>query len=92
MPDNNITPPFRIAESSPKPVNSFQTNHAAMSLATLNDVFFAAAKRNLDRAMLHRQHGKWLPISSSRLPPQRRPNRARVAGMGHPPGRPHRHP
>jgi long-chain acyl-CoA synthetase len=36
-----------------------------MSLATLNDVFFAAAKRNLDRAMLHRQHGKWLPISSS---------------------------
>jgi long-chain acyl-CoA synthetase len=36
-----------------------------MSLATLNDVFFAAAERNLDRAMLHRQHGKWLPISSS---------------------------
>jgi long-chain acyl-CoA synthetase len=36
-----------------------------MSLATLNDVFFAAAERNLDRAMLHRQQGKWLPISSS---------------------------
>src|ERR1700688_1207342 len=36
-----------------------------MSLATLNDVFFAAAERNLDRTMLHRQEGKWLPISSS---------------------------
>src|SRR6202046_5590448 len=36
-----------------------------MSLATLNDVFFAAAERNLDRAMLNRQQGKWLPISSS---------------------------
>ena len=36
-----------------------------MSLATLNDVFFAAAERNLDRIMLHRQQGKWLPISSS---------------------------
>src|ERR1700723_4289086 len=36
-----------------------------MSLATLNDVFFAAAERNLDRAMLHRQQGEWRPISSS---------------------------
>jgi long-chain acyl-CoA synthetase len=36
-----------------------------MSLATLNDVFFAAAERNLARTMLHRQHGEWLPISSS---------------------------
>jgi len=36
-----------------------------MRLATLNDVFFAAAERNLDRAMLHRQQGKWRPISSS---------------------------
>ncbi|MFZ0420119.1 MAG: long-chain fatty acid--CoA ligase [Candidatus Sulfotelmatobacter sp.] len=46
-----------------------------MSLATLNDVFFAAAERNLDRTMLHRQHGKWLPISSSDL----RRNVARTA-------------
>jgi len=38
-----------------------------MSLATLNDVFFAAAERNLDRAMLYREAGKWLPISSSDL-------------------------
>ncbi|MGA9511526.1 MAG: long-chain fatty acid--CoA ligase [Candidatus Sulfotelmatobacter sp.] len=38
-----------------------------MSLATLNDVFFTAVERNLDRAMLYRQEGKWLPISSSEL-------------------------
>jgi long-chain acyl-CoA synthetase len=36
-----------------------------MSLATLNDIFFAATERNLDRAMLYRDAGKWLPISSS---------------------------
>jgi long-chain acyl-CoA synthetase len=38
-----------------------------MSLSTLNDVFFAARKRNLDRAMLYREGGKWLAISSSEL-------------------------
>jgi long-chain acyl-CoA synthetase len=47
-----------------------------MSLATLNDVFFTAVERNLDRAMLHRQEGKWLPISSSDL-------RRSVAGTVH---------
>lgn len=35
-----------------------------MSIATLNDIFFAAVDRKLDRMMLHRQAGKWLPISS----------------------------
>ena len=35
-----------------------------MSIATLNDIFFAAVDRNLDRMMLHRQAGKWLPTSS----------------------------
>jgi long-chain acyl-CoA synthetase len=35
-----------------------------MSLATLNDIFFAAVERNLDRMMLYRDNGKWLPISS----------------------------
>ncbi len=35
-----------------------------MSLATLNDVFFTAVERNLDRLMLYRENGKWLPISS----------------------------
>ena len=36
-----------------------------MSLATLNDIFFAATERNLDRMMLYREAGSWLPISSS---------------------------
>jgi long-chain acyl-CoA synthetase len=36
-----------------------------MSLTTLNDIFFAAAERNLDRMMLSRESGKWLPISCS---------------------------
>jgi long-chain acyl-CoA synthetase len=44
-----------------------------MSLSTLNDVFFAAVERNLDRAMLHREDGEWRPISSSQL-------RSNVAG------------
>jgi long-chain acyl-CoA synthetase len=47
-----------------------------MTLATLNDVFFAAAGRNLDRAMLHRQEGNWLCISSSDF-------RRNVAGTAH---------
>jgi long-chain acyl-CoA synthetase len=38
-----------------------------MTLATLNDIFFVATERNLDRAMLYRDSGKWLPISSSTL-------------------------
>src|SRR6204780_5392563 len=36
-----------------------------MSLTTQNHIFFAAAERNLNRAMLYRDAGKWLPISSS---------------------------
>jgi long-chain acyl-CoA synthetase len=35
-----------------------------MSIATLNDIFFATIKRNLDRQILHRENGKWLPISA----------------------------
>ena len=35
-----------------------------MSIATLNDFFFAAVARNLDRIMLYRENAKWLPISS----------------------------
>jgi long-chain acyl-CoA synthetase len=35
-----------------------------MSITTLNDIFFAAVERNLDRIMLYRDAGKWLPISS----------------------------
>ena len=47
-----------------------------MTLATLNDVFFAATERNLDRVMLSCASGKWLPISSSDL-------RRNVAGTVH---------
>ncbi len=36
-----------------------------MPLNTLNDVFFTATERVLDRAMLYRDAGRWLPISSS---------------------------
>jgi long-chain acyl-CoA synthetase len=35
-----------------------------MSIATLNDIFFAAVERNLDRMMLHRDGGRWLPVTS----------------------------
>src|SRR5579863_9385645 len=35
-----------------------------MNLATLNDIFFTAVERKLERAMLHREAGEWLPISS----------------------------
>jgi long-chain acyl-CoA synthetase len=35
-----------------------------MSIATLNDIFFIAVERNLDRIMLHRQAGKWQAIST----------------------------
>ena len=35
-----------------------------MSIATLNDIFFAALERNLDRIMLYRDAGKWRPVTS----------------------------
>jgi long-chain acyl-CoA synthetase len=35
-----------------------------MSIATLNDIFFAAVERNLDRMLLYREGGEWRPISS----------------------------
>ncbi len=35
-----------------------------MSIATLNDIFFAAVERNLDRIMLYRDAGNWRPIKS----------------------------
>ena len=38
-----------------------------MSLATLNDIFFCAVERNLDRVMLDREGGRWKPISSREL-------------------------
>lgn len=35
-----------------------------MNIATLNDIFFAAVERNLDRIMLFREGGEWRPITS----------------------------
>ena len=35
-----------------------------MSISTLNDIFFAAVARDLERMMLHREGGQWLPLSS----------------------------
>lgn len=35
--------------------------------STLNDVFFSAVERNADRVMLHKQAGRWTPISSRDL-------------------------
>jgi len=35
-----------------------------MSIATLNDIFFTAVERRLDRMMLYREAGNWLPFSS----------------------------
>jgi long-chain acyl-CoA synthetase len=36
-----------------------------MSIATLNDIFFAAIERNLDRSMMFREAGQWVCIASS---------------------------
>src|ERR1700692_2529253 len=36
----------------------------AMSIATLNDIFFAAVEINLDRLMLYHDSGNWLPTTS----------------------------
>src|SRR6266568_5813226 len=44
--------------------STISTLKDAMSIATLNDIFFAAVERNLDRMMLYREAGKWLPITS----------------------------
>ena len=35
-----------------------------MSISTLNDIFFAAVERDLERMMLHREAGQWVPLSS----------------------------
>ena len=47
-----------------------------MNLATLNDIFFAATERDLDRVMLYRDAGNWRAISSSDF-------RRNVAGTAH---------
>jgi len=52
-----------------------------MSIATLNDIFFAAVERNLDRMMLYREAGKWLPVTSREFG-QGRQDGARAACLG----------
>jgi len=57
-PENSTFPRDQLLPSSlPDPNN-------AMSLSTLNDIFFAAVERNLDSIMLYREAGRWRPISS----------------------------
>jgi len=56
---------FRIAQTAAKQYISVYTpKRQSMSIATLNDIFFKAVERNLDRMMLYRDEGKWLPVSS----------------------------
>ena len=38
-----------------------------MSIRTLNELFYSVIERNVDRAMLVKRHGKWVPISSREL-------------------------
>jgi long-chain acyl-CoA synthetase len=38
-----------------------------MSIVTLNDIFFAAVERNLDRMMLYCEAGNWLPVTSRKF-------------------------
>jgi len=42
----------------------YATDCTPMSIATLNDIFFTAVERNLDRMMLYREAGQWLPVTS----------------------------
>ena len=39
--------------------SSIRDPNDAMAIATLNDIFFTAVERNLDRVMLYRDAGKW---------------------------------
>src|SRR5258708_38523535 len=63
--------PFTLPKAAARQYIALQTRfHArrdSMRLSTLNDIFFAATERNLDRVMLYREAGKWLSISSSGL-------------------------
>ena len=63
-----------------------------MSLATLNDIFFAAGEHNLDRVMLYRDAGKWLPISSLGSSAKCCGNRSRCCRSRNSQGRPCCHP
>jgi long-chain acyl-CoA synthetase len=71
MPLGTLPRTFHVAQTGRKTVHfhseQFRPSLAKlkpMSLATLNDILFSALERNLDRIMLYREAGKWLPISS----------------------------
>jgi long-chain acyl-CoA synthetase len=53
-----------ISAAGCEPPRRWNGFHIAMSLATLNDIFFTVVERKLERAMLHRQGGEWRPVSS----------------------------
>jgi len=57
---------FHVALCEPETVNSI-SDKPAMGLTTLNDIFFVATERNLDRVMLYRENDGWHAISSSDL-------------------------
>jgi long-chain acyl-CoA synthetase len=73
MPLGTLPRTFHVAQTGRKTVH-FTRGHFpstprnldryAMSLSTLNDIFFSAIERNQDRIMLYREGGKWVPISS----------------------------
>src|ERR1700720_4568010 len=50
--------------------------HPGMSIATLNDIFFAIVDRAHERVMMHRHAIQWVPISSLEL-------YRNVAGVAH---------
>jgi len=54
-----------LPQTAIKQYIAVQTSDRAMSLKTLNDIFFATRERTLDRLMLHRAAGEWKAISSS---------------------------
>jgi long-chain acyl-CoA synthetase len=50
----------------PSPVREWALKNAMSltSISTINDIFFAAVARNLDRMMLYRDAGNWQPVTS----------------------------
>ena len=62
--------------SHPRDVPRTRSALPGMSIATLNDIFFAIVDRAHERVMMHRQAIQWVPISSQEL-------YRNVAGVSH---------
>ena len=73
-------------------VSTIRALKDAMSIATLNDIFFAAVERNLDRIMLYREAGKWLPVTSREFGRRVARTARYAARLGRSTGRSRRHP